>query len=81
MVQIKKIETSRCDNNHNSLILLVPPAGIEPAAHGLGNLPPSNLGIPKDNEGLNYFKHLSPSFIFRRPPEKQGNRGVFSPIC
>jgi hypothetical protein len=44
------------DVSHNSLNLLVPPARIELAAHGLGNLPPSNVGIAKDSEGLNYFK-------------------------
>jgi hypothetical protein len=59
----------------------VPPAGIEPAAHGLGNRQPSNLGTNKDSEGLNKFKQLSPSLIFGILSEMQGIRGVFSPIC
>jgi hypothetical protein len=67
--------------NHNSLFLLVPPARIELAAHGLGNLQPSNVGTPKDSEGVNYFRWLTPFLFFGIPWEKQGIRGVFSPIC
>jgi len=35
----------------NLLMTLVPPARIEPAAHGLGNLPPSISGTSKDTLG------------------------------
>jgi hypothetical protein len=56
-------------------------AGFEPAAYGLEALIFGGVRTPKDSEGFNYFRWLTPFLFFGIPWEKHGNRGVFSPIC
>jgi len=59
----------------------VPPAGIGPAAHGLGKLQASTIRIFRDKERIKHFRQLNPSFIFRTSEEKQGKGGVYFIVC
>ena len=64
----------------NTLFLLVPPAGIEPAAHGLGIKKTSNPRATKVNEGFYYIKWFHTFSSIGHPWTTRENRRYFWPF-